>query len=150
MNAIPSTPQRVPLLHDLPSPPLSSSPDSVSAFADPPCGKAPALPCVRASGASVAAVDAEAALRKSIDGISELRILDSTDAAHVAQGAKDGRALAAGGRQLQIRVVADSFRGAKPLARHRKVMGALKHLIDSGAIHSVQVKAVPTPVQVVG
>ena len=46
--------------------------------------------------------------------------------------------------------VADSFRGAKPLARHRKVMGALKHLIDSGAIHSVQVKAVPTPVQVVG
>ena len=88
---------------------------------------------------------AESNIRSRVEGVLSCAILDTTDADHVRQGARDGRALAAHGCQLQVSVVATSFRGQKPIARHRAVMACVKDMIDSGEIHSVQVKAKVPP-----
>ena len=126
-------------------PSVSSSPSSVAELfpGAPPCG-APAMPMVRDLDAyddgSIAG-RAERIIRASVKGVLSVSIRDTTDAEHIRQGARDGRALSADGCQLQVHVSATSFRGAKPIARHRMVMSCLKDMIDSGAIHSVQVKA---------
>ena len=122
-------------------PELSTSPSSVVDFPDLPCGiLPPALPIVTNDPLGV-----DAAVRGAVPGVVELRLVDTTDEAHVAVGATDGRALAAHGRQLQVYVEATSFRGVRPLQRHRRVMGALAPLIDSGVLHSVQIKCAAAP-----
>ena len=122
-------------------PELSTSPSSVVDFPDLPCGiLPPALPLVTNDPLGV-----DAAVRGAVPGVVELRLVDTTDEAHVAVGAADGRALAAHGQQLQVYVEATSFRGVKPLQRHRRVMGALAPLIDSGVLHSVQIKCAAAP-----
>ena len=133
---------------------LSTSPTSV-AFPDLPCGKAPALPAVTRNDPLVRCVTlptvthdplgVEAAIRNAVAGVVALSTTDTTDEEHVAVGAMDGRALAAHGRQLQIYVAATSFRGLKPLQQHRRVMGALRPMIDSGLLHSVQIKCAAAP-----
>ena len=98
-----------------------------------------------AAPAQAKALGVDAAVRGAVPGVVELRLVDTTDEAHVAVGAADGRALAAHGRQLQVYVEATSFRGVRPLQRHRRVMGALAPLIDSGVLHSVQIKCAAAP-----
>mmetsp|Transcript_2852 Transcript_2852/g.8315 ORF Transcript_2852/g.8315 Transcript_2852/m.8315 type:complete len:165 (-) Transcript_2852:28-522(-) len=121
---------------------LSTSPASIHDFVDLPCGKAgPAVPRVQDDLLR----DVEARVRAAVDGVTHLDVRDATDAAHVRTGFLDGRALAAHGRQIVVAVHATSFRGLKPLARHRAVMGALRSLVDSGALHSVQLKCKPAP-----
>ena len=108
-------------------------------FPDLPCGiLPPALPLVTNYPLAASGV------RGAVPGV-ELRLVDTTDEQHVAVGAADGRAIAAHGRQLQVYVEATSFRGVKPLQRHRRVMGALAPLIDSGVLHSVQIKCAAAP-----
>ena len=119
---------------------LSTSRTSV-AFPDLPCGKAPALPTVAHNDP----LGVAAAIRSAVAGVVALSTTDTTDEEHVAVGAADGRALAAHGRQLQIYVAATSFRGLKPLQRHRRVMGALRPMIDSGLLLSVQIKCAAAP-----
>jgi acid stress-induced BolA-like protein IbaG/YrbA len=83
----------------------------------------------------------EGRLRASIDGVRRVEMVDVTDVDHVRQGSTDGRALAAHGVQLQLKIVATIFEGQRLLARHRLVNAALQELIASGAIHSVQIRA---------
>ncbi len=128
-------------------PELSTSPSSVVDFPELPCGiLPPALPTV-AHGPLVTndPLGVDAAVRGAVPGVVELRLVDTTDEDHVAVGAADGRALAAHGRQLQVYVEATSFRGVKPLQRHRRVMAALRPMIDSGVLHSVQIKCAAAP-----
>ena len=87
----------------------------------------------------------EERIRASVDGVLSVRIRDTTDVAHVRQGARDGRALSAHGCQLQVAVSATSFLGMKLITRHRAVMTCLRDMLDTGEIHSVQVKCTPPP-----
>ena len=121
------------------APGLGTSPSSIASFIDMPCG-APQLPLV--STDNVVAVRAELAVRAHVEGVTDVRVVDTTDSDHVRQGATDGRAIAADGRQIQIVVAARSFAGKRPLARHRFVMSALKPMLDAGVLHSVQVKCI--------
>ena len=139
---------------DLPKEPrIDDSPSGVESFpgATPPCGTAPTLPalslgdCAALAGAAATACRVERIIKSRVEGVLSCAIHDTTDKGHVRQGARDGRALAAHGCQLQVSVVATSFRGQKPIARHRAVMACLKDMIDSGEIHSVQVKAKVPP-----
>ena len=113
---------------------LSSSPPSICSFCDG-CGsqeakETPALDLV-----------VRDALQSGIEGVSHIEMRDVTDVGHVRQGSKDGRAIADGGVQLQLGVVAEAFESVKLLARHRMVNGCLQAYLLDGRIHSLQLRA---------
>ena len=74
------------------------------------------------------------ALQSGIDGVQHIEMRDVTDKVHVRQGSKDGRAIADGGVQLQLVVVAEAFESVKLLARHRMVNGCLQAYLLVGEL----------------
>ena len=113
---------------------LSSSPPSVCAFCDG-CG------LQDAKETSTLDVVVRDALQSGIDGVQHIEMRDVTDKVHVRQGSKDGRAIAAGGVQLQLVVVAEAFESVKLLARHRMVNACLQAYLLDVRIHSLQLRA---------
>ena len=68
-----------------------------------------------------------------------LCVSDVTDG-HPADGARDGRALSAGGRELKVLIVASRFGGMRQRERQQIVNAVLSEHIASGALHSVQMR----------
>ena len=89
-----------------------------------------------AAGATNRVGGVDAAVRGAVPGVVELRLVDTTDEDHVV-GAADGR---------RSRRTGGSSKSTSncSLQRHRRVMGALA-LIDSGVLHSVQIKCAAAP-----
>jgi BolA protein len=57
----------------------------------------------------------------------------------------EGHAGAAGGAShLRVHIVAASFRGLTPVARHRRIYAALSDLMES-EIHALAIEALPPP-----
>merc|ERR1719235_2613264 len=83
----------------------------------------------------------ERSLRTQIDGVEAISIEDVTDQEHVSQGAKDGRAIADGGLQLRLLIVATSFDGVRRIDRHRLVNESFGDLVLNGRIHSLEIRA---------
>ena len=68
-----------------------------------------------------------------------LCVSDVTDG-HAVEGAKDGRALRAEGRELKVLIVSASFNSMSRPARQQVVNRVLADAIKSGALHSVQMR----------
>lgn len=68
-----------------------------------------------------------------------LCVTDVTDG-HAVEGAKDGRALRADGRDLKVLIVSTRFRDKSGLERQEVVNAVLYDYIRTGAIHSVQMR----------
>jgi len=88
----------------------------------------------------------ESSLRSKIDGVETVSIDNVTDQEHVSEGAKDGRAIADGGLQIRLLIVATGFNGFRRLARHRLVNEVCGDLVLNGRIHSLEIRAL-TPKQ---
>jgi len=83
----------------------------------------------------------ESSLRSKIDGVETVSIDNVTDQEHVSEGAKDGRAIADGGLQIRLLIVATGFNGFRRLARHRLVNEVCGDLVLNGRIHSLEIRA---------
>ena len=68
-----------------------------------------------------------------------LCVTDVTDG-HAVEGAKDGRALRADGRDIKVLIISTRFRGASVRERQEIVNAVLYQSIKSGALHSVQMR----------
>ena len=68
-----------------------------------------------------------------------LCVSDATDG-HAAEGAEDGRALRADGRDLKVLVVSSRFSGMRGPARQQIVNAVLADSFKSGALHSLQMR----------
>jgi len=68
-----------------------------------------------------------------------LCVSDVTDG-HATEGAEDGRALSADGRDLKVLVVTDRFIRMSRRARQELVNGVLSDYMRTGAVHSVQMR----------
>ena len=80
-----------------------------------------------------------AALRAACDPVLHLCYADVTDG-HAKEGAKDGRAVRADGRDVQVLVVSSCFEGMGPLERQSQVNQVLSPHIISGGLHSVRMR----------
>jgi stress-induced morphogen len=83
----------------------------------------------------------ESSLRSKIDGVETVSFDNVTDDEHVSEGAKDGRAIADGGLQIRLLIVATGFNGFRRLARHRLVNEICGDLVLNGRIHSLEIRA---------
>lgn len=81
----------------------------------------------------------------SLAPVTHLCVSDVTDG-HAVAGFRDGRALAADGRELLLLVVSPGFAARSPLARQRLVNGLLDAELRSGRLHSVRMRCL-TPAQ---
>ena len=70
---------------------------------------------------------------------SWLAIADVSDG-HAVEGAKDGRALSADGKDVVLLVVTSLFEERTPLERQRMVNDVLAEPLASGLIHSLQLR----------
>ncbi len=52
-----------------------------------------------------------------------------------------GHASAGGGGHFRIDIVADAFRGRKPLERHRMIYRALQTAMENNEIHALSIQA---------
>ena len=80
-----------------------------------------------------------AGLRETCAPVEHLCLSDVTDG-HAVAGAKDGRAVRADGRDVQVLVVAGCFDGRSALERQQLVNGVLGAHVVSGLLHSVQLR----------
>lgn len=80
-----------------------------------------------------------AALREACAPVLHLCYADRTDG-HAVQGAEDGRAIRADGRDIQVLVVSSCFEGQDALRRQQLVNRVLGPHVISGRLHSVQLR----------
>ena len=79
-------------------------------------------------------------LVKHLDTPVHVWVEDVTDG-HAQQGFEDGRALAADGQELCVLAVTDQFKGKTPVERHQIVHDCFVAELESGAIHSIRIRA---------
>ena len=80
-----------------------------------------------------------AALREACAPVLHLCYADCTDG-HAVQGAEDGRAILAEGRDIRALVVSSCFEGQDALQRQQLVNRVLGPHVVSGRLHSVQMR----------
>lgn len=80
-----------------------------------------------------------AALETTCAPLQYLCYADVTDG-HAVEGAKDGRALRADGRDVQLLIVSSRFAGLSSVARQELVNDVLGEHLRSGVLHSVQMR----------
>ena len=80
-----------------------------------------------------------AALREACAPVLHLCYADCTDG-HAVEGAKDGRAILAEGRDIKALVVSSCFEGQDALQRQQLVNRVLGPHVISGRLHSVQMR----------
>ena len=68
-----------------------------------------------------------------------LDLADVSDG-HVAAGFADGRATNPNGREYTLLVVANGFDGMAPIERHRAVHHAINAELQTGEVHSMQMR----------
>ena len=78
-------------------------------------------------------------LEQACGPVHYLCITDVTDG-HAIEGAKDGRAIRADGRDLKVLIVSEIFQDKSARERQEVVNGVLYDYIKSGELHSVQMK----------
>jgi len=67
-------------------------------------------------------------------------IEDVTDG-HTKEGFEDGRSLTVDGRELLVMVVSSVFEGKQSIERHQLVHDCFRTELDSGKMHSIQIRA---------
>ena len=88
---------------------------------------------------AVSAARLTAALREACAPVLHLCYADCTDG-HAVQGAEDGRAIRADGRDIKALVVSSCFEGQDALQRQQLVNRILGPHVISGRLHSVQLR----------
>jgi acid stress-induced BolA-like protein IbaG/YrbA len=88
---------------------------------------------------AVSAARLTAALREACAPVLHLCYADCTDG-HAVQGAVDGRAIRADGRDIKALVVSSCFEGQDALQRQQLVNRILGPHVISGRLHSVQLR----------
>ena len=88
---------------------------------------------------AVSAARITAALREACAPVLHLCYADCTDG-HAVQGAEDGRAIRADGRDIKALVVSSCFEGQDALQRQQLVNRILGPHVISGRLHSVQLR----------
>ena len=101
-----------------------------------PCVGSPNDPTCK-QGAFAAALAPE--IEQACAPVHYLCISDVTDG-HAVEGAKDGRAMRADGRDMKVLIVSESFSRKSGPARQQVVNGVLADYIRSGALHSVSMR----------